>query len=161
MRFIWTLVRPNGKQTRLSSYASYILHRAAWSATSCLYAHTIVKCGLEINLHVRFLSCCTYLKWFGRSDCKLWSLPRCNYISHAVKWHLIATQLQDVIVAHFNARRTRGQGLFLSRLCVDVTTHRHRPRRSCWGLGWLSCWTLKHCTIGLCWWLCTWIAERQ
>lgn len=39
-------------------------------------------------------------------------------------------------------------------------THRHHPHRSYWGPGWLSCWTLKHCTIGLCWWLCTWIAEE-
>lgn len=41
-----------------------------------------------------------------------------------------------------------------------VFTHRHRPRRSCWGLDWLSYWTLKHCTTGLCWWLCTWTADE-
>lgn len=120
--------------------------------------------NVKINSHKRFLSCCTWtipehcLKWLGRSDCKVWPLPMCNYISHKVKCRLIETPLQDV--SHFNIRRTWGWGLLLSHLCADVTTYRHRPRRSCWGLSWLSCWTLKHCTIGLCWQLCTWIAGK-
>lgn len=42
-----------------------------------------------------------------------------------------------------------------------AVTHRHRPHRSCWGLDWLSYWTLKHCTTGLCWWLYTWTADEK